>query len=77
MPEDDQRARMAPKLDTDAIKGKVGENLRETLDQLPVSYELATIKCDVDLDIAIDDLIKQPEDHDALVALFVPGFWRR
>ena len=31
----------------DDIKGKVGENLRESLDFLPLSYELATIKLDV------------------------------
>lgn len=31
------------------IGGKVGENLREALDFLPLAYELVTIKCDVDL----------------------------
>lgn len=34
----------------DKIGGKIGENLREALDQLPLSYELATIKLDCDLD---------------------------
>ncbi len=34
----------------DEIKGKVGENLRASLDQLSLSYELATIKCNVELD---------------------------
>ena len=33
------------------IKGKVGENLREFMDQLPMSYRLATIKLDVPLDL--------------------------
>jgi len=33
----------------DEIKGKVGENLRASLDQLPLSRQLATIKCDVPL----------------------------
>ena len=32
------------------IKGKVGENLRESLEQLDLSRELATIRCDLDLD---------------------------
>ena len=33
----------------DKVKGKVGENLRDSLDFLPLSKELATIKCDVEL----------------------------
>ncbi|MEE9339474.1 MAG: 5'-3' exonuclease H3TH domain-containing protein, partial [Methylococcaceae bacterium] len=33
----------------DQIKGKVGENLRASLDQLPMSRKLTTIKCDLDL----------------------------
>lgn len=41
------------------IKGKVGENLRASLDQLPLSYQLATIKCDVELDAAPDELTLQ------------------
>jgi len=40
----------------DEIKGKVGENLRNSLEQLPLSYELATIKCDVELDAGLDEL---------------------
>ncbi|MES9955010.1 MAG: DNA polymerase I [Candidatus Thiodiazotropha sp. 6PLUC2] len=34
----------------DEIGGKIGENLRSSLDQLPMSRLLATIKLDVDLD---------------------------
>ncbi len=34
----------------DSFKGKIGENLRDSLDFLPLSYELVTIKCDLDLD---------------------------
>jgi len=34
----------------DEIKGKVGENLRDTVEQLPMSYQLATIVCDVELE---------------------------
>ena len=33
----------------DEFKGKIGENLRAALPQLPLSYELVTIKTDVDL----------------------------
>ena len=53
-----------------AIKGKVGESLRDSLDQLSVSRTLATIKCDVALDIHLDGLHSVPTDTDALRELF-------
>lgn len=40
----------------DQIKGKVGENLRASLEQLPLSKELTTIKCKLDLPYTIEDL---------------------
>ncbi len=40
----------------DAIKGKVGEKFRAHLDQIPLSKELTTIRCDLELSIKIDDL---------------------
>lgn len=46
----------------DKINGKIGENLRNSLDVLPLSYKLATIVCDVDLDIEISDLIMNQPD---------------
>jgi DNA polymerase-1 len=52
------------------IKGKVGENLRESLDMLPLSYELATIKCDVALDTSPDKLTIKPADQEQLIKLF-------
>ena len=54
----------------DDVKGKVGENLRATLDQLPLSRELATIRCDVDLPVALEDLVPKAPDEDALAELF-------
>jgi DNA polymerase-1 len=48
------------------IKGKIGENLRAHLDQLPLSHELATIKCDLDLDTSLEELEIQPADTDTL-----------
>ena len=46
----------------DNIGGKIGENLREALDQLPISYELATIKLDCDLDFLPKELtLKEPD----------------
>ncbi|MGZ4980537.1 MAG: 5'-3' exonuclease H3TH domain-containing protein, partial [Methylobacter sp.] len=44
------------------IGGKIGENLRASLDQLPLSKQLTTIKCDLDLPYTIEDLKQQPMD---------------
>ncbi len=44
------------------IGGKIGENLRATLDKLPLSKQLTTIKCDLNLPYGIDDLKQQPMD---------------
>ncbi|SHE20351.1 DNA polymerase I [methanotrophic endosymbiont of Bathymodiolus puteoserpentis (Logatchev)] len=48
------------------IKGKVGENLRASLDELALSKQLTTIKCDLDLPYHIDDLRCIPEDKQLL-----------
>ena len=50
----------------DEIGGKVGENLRKALDQLPLSRDLVTIRLDVPLDESIDDLKLRPPDEEAL-----------
>ncbi|HEY9379910.1 MAG TPA: DNA polymerase I, partial [Burkholderiales bacterium] len=52
------------------IKGVVGENLRRALDWLPKGRELVTVKCDVELPFALDTLVLQPRDNEALAALF-------
>lgn len=54
----------------DAVKGKIGENLRASLDFLPLSYDLATIKLDVELEQNLTDIETQPVDKDALLAAF-------
>ncbi len=46
----------------DEIKGKVGENLRASLEQLPLARELTTIKLDVALQVGPKDL--KPGDPD-------------
>lgn len=46
----------------DQIKGKVGESLRASLEQLPLSKKLTTIKCDLGLPYTIDDLKCQGQD---------------
>ena len=50
----------------DAIKGKVGESLRASLHFLPLSRQLVTIKCDVDLDFNWQDIIITPPESDKL-----------
>ncbi len=46
----------------DKITGKIGENLRASLDQLPLSKQLTTIKCDLDLPYNMEDLKQRPMD---------------
>ncbi|MBT2970228.1 MAG: DNA polymerase I [Candidatus Thiodiazotropha sp. (ex Ctena orbiculata)] len=48
------------------IKGKIGENLRAALPQLPLSRELATIKLDVTLDQGPTDLKTRERDSERL-----------
>ncbi|MDZ7661363.1 DNA polymerase I [Thiohalophilus sp.] len=50
----------------DQFRGKVGEYLRESLEQLPLSRELVTIKCDVDLDVTPETLNRGEPDNSAL-----------
>ncbi len=53
----------------DEIKGKVGENLRASLDQLPLSRQLATIKCDVPLPQGPQALRVREPDRERLIKL--------
>mgnify|MGYP001160890526 FL=1 len=52
------------------ISGKVGERLRENLELLRLSYELATIKLDVDLDTDIQNLTKKEDEKQVLHEIF-------
>ena len=58
----------------DEFKGKIGENLRAALPQLPLSYELVTIKTDVDLSAelphGIDDLGRKTPNWAQLIPQF-------
>ena len=54
----------------DEIKGKVGESLRDSLEQLPLSRELTAIKCDVELDYELGDLVPGEPDVEALRELY-------
>ncbi len=52
------------------IKGKVGESLRENLDRLKLSQELATIRQDVELSLGPRELKRSAGDPENLRALY-------
>ena len=52
------------------ISGKVGETLKENIDQFKLSKILATIKEDLDLNINLKNLIKKDTDDDKIVKIF-------
>ena len=54
----------------DKVKGKIGENLRDALEQLPLSYLLATIKCDVELEQTVEQLQPAEADTEVLRTLY-------
>jgi len=53
-----------------AVGGKIGEHLRASLEQLPLSRRLTTIKCDVALDHKPIDLKRQPQAETELRKIF-------
>ena len=54
----------------DEVKGKVGESLRASLEMLPLSRELTTIRCDLELGSAPQDLQVQAQDTARLRELY-------
>lgn len=50
------------------IKGKLGENLRASLDTLPLAKDLATIRIELDLPVGLEDLAPGEPDHEQLDA---------
>ncbi|MDS1308543.1 MULTISPECIES: DNA polymerase I [Marinobacter] len=52
------------------IKGKIGEYLRDAIDTLPLSRELATIKMDVELEFGLEDLEERQQNDEELLELF-------
>ncbi len=51
------------------IKGVVGDNLRATLDWLPMGRKLVTVKCDVELPMRYDQLAAPPQDTEKMRVL--------
>ena len=58
------------KENAESIGGKVGENLRSSLDLLDLAHELVTIKTDVELDIGIEDLSVEEPKMEELAELY-------
>ena len=54
----------------DKVKGKIGEYLRDALEQLPLSRTLTTIKTDVELDVSPTDLKPVTTDSETLRELY-------
>lgn len=54
----------------DAIGGKVGENLREFIPRLPLSKDLVTIRCELELDPILADLKQSPQDEASLIEIY-------
>jgi DNA polymerase I len=52
------------------IKGKVGENLRNNIDLLPLSYKLATIDCNLELNYDLNDLYLNSSNKEYLIQQF-------
>ena len=57
------------KAHADEIKGKRGESLRATLDDLPLMLQLVTLRCDVDAGVSLDELEATAPDVDKLKPL--------
>ncbi|HYW77717.1 MAG TPA: 5'-3' exonuclease H3TH domain-containing protein, partial [Gammaproteobacteria bacterium] len=54
----------------DEIKGKAGERLRGSFEDIDLSRQLATIKCDVNLAVEPEALVQGEPDTDALRKLY-------
>jgi DNA polymerase I len=52
------------------IKGKVGDNFRAHLEQLPLTKQLVTIKCDVPLEFTPTQLQQSEINRDSLISWF-------
>lgn len=55
---------------SDEIRGKAGENLRASLGQIPMTKNLATIRCDIELPMSLDALVPSVPDRPRLLELY-------
>ncbi len=61
----------------DQFKGKIGENLRNSLAHLPLSKELVTIRLDVPVGVSVDELKPKESEKPVLIDLFKELEFRR
>ena len=54
----------------EAIGGKVGENLREFIPQLPLSKDLVTVRCELSVEPALDGLVQAAPDETTLIEIY-------
>ncbi|MCL4121540.1 UNVERIFIED_CONTAM: hypothetical protein GTU68_001347, partial [Idotea baltica] len=54
----------------DDIGGKVGENLREFIPQLPRSKDLVTIRCELDMELKVEELVQAEQDRETLIEIY-------
>lgn len=54
----------------DEVSGKLGEKIRDNADKIRFSYELATIRRDVPMDVDFDALRREPENVDKLADIY-------
>lgn len=54
----------------DKVGGKIGETFRSHLQQLPLAKDLATIRCDLELPVSLEDLVPRAADKEKLAALY-------
>lgn len=52
------------------IGGKIGENLRANIDQLTLSKDLATIRCDLELNLTLEELSLSEVNKENLISLY-------
>jgi len=54
----------------DAIGGKVGENLREFIPQFPLTKDLVTIRCELELEPVLSELKQQAQNKEDLIDIY-------
>lgn len=55
---------------SDDVKGKIGEKLRASHELLPLSYDLATIRTDLQLPVGFEELIMREPDSEQLRQIY-------
>ena len=58
------------KENSESIGGKVGENLRSSIEMLDLAHELVKIKTDVELELGIEDLARSEPDTEKLTEIY-------